>query len=280
MVAYEDAFYVCNLKEIINGPPQQTLSRWKACFQRKLDVKALHVHGVKLMSENTVADLKSIQTVEILTLKLSLYRFKLKQATEEGKCALLVTVMEPVDDTYRHEGLSNLACHILPNDYVAVGYFVKPSSLSSTECLNGSSLSVKLRLFRNHSALSEATMLADSTHEIDKLFAAKLPVVIGFRYCGDTSINFGYHKNKIFGMVHVRNPKPFVQVYCFHRREFLAIGGSNCGKSGLYVMKSNARMDFYRCSGFKGLRCHGWTSEIDFKREVSTYKFFEWTLSF
>lgn len=261
----------------MNGPSEQTLEQFGTCFEVPRNLEPFKFNELNLTSENIITDEIYVDKGKSYQPVLRLYNTKQSTATAEGNYLVSVGVIEPADDNDGYVRLGNMHYSILPKDDIAVVYFVKDSNQESGKKPN---VRIRLKLFKYHSTSNQVSKLADTVHDIDHYFLAGLQRYHTFRSSCDQDISFKWHRNRIFCMTFVGPSKTALQVYCFYKNRSIPIGGTNCNRPGLYIMTKKGFLNFYDQPDFVGVIGTGWTSQIDFNREVIAYKFFEWTLSF
>ena len=223
----ENKFYVCKLRAIINGPSEQTLNQIAKCFEIQRNLETIVDIGVTLMNKHMVADLNRDPNQGRFKLKLSLYRFNTQPTSGEAALSVTVKVIEPALDTDGYEIESEMNCHILPKDLVAVGYFGYTSPI---EGMPRSSKTLRLKMFKYHHSSNEVSKRTDEVHEIDREFLAQLPelpIYSPLISWDEPRVTFGMHRNRIFCMTSLRSCKPVLQVYCFYRNKIVAAKGKN-----------------------------------------------------
>lgn len=273
MVVLEDGSVIlCDLPTVMKGPPEQTLTEAGRKFVLS-DGYDITDSSVKLvLGDNNLVCLQGIDG----TTYAIWFHFEKEPKRTPGE----IFRFSEAEPTTLGDGLphvSNFWCKFFPNNMLVMGVVF---TATKTEDEGTKPACINFMVLQYNRETNQVKLVCDEFFDIDDVFLSQLP-------CWETRgtgiyLNFGMCKDRIFCVAEIIQKKFALQVFCYYRNKFHLIGGTNCGRAGIYVMERNTNVHRHICSIFsndppelKELYLWKGKVEYDFKQRLATVKFCE-----
>ena len=257
----------------MNGPDVQNLDQViTSSFQFGPESEEQELQASKyILSKKSLTTLDKLREESKMTFRLRWFELKpILGGTNSETIRGSEPVVVDAGDSFLFD------CKIFANDILALGFFCTRHTNSGSGLLKKT---LRLLLFHYKRASNQLQQVSDEEHPIDETYLSHIPLVSDEDQV--QLVSFVEHKKRVFCMAYPHMSKPVIQIFCLHRHRFVAIGGTNCNRRGLYVMdRHTENRYFYRNEKFCIPFGYGQKTTTDLKREIVTHRHFEWKLSF
>ena|SRR3990167_10926164 len=278
----ENKIHVCDVRKILNGPPEQTISQVSTHFKLYTDILDAEDQGntqtIVSLGETNVIKLRHSEKNMGKVSNLQVYDFLGMADNIEQSAVKIMDFDVSADDKMFPHSATRISFERLPRNLIAVGYYFQSASADQTATQPKSG--IRMMLFHYRQSSSEVVKIADNHFGIEVERFAQLPSYSSSGDNGCKRIIFGFYKQRVFCLAGVHLSKIATQIYCFYLNRFIPIGGTNCRTPGLYVLTRNHEMGFMNDTCYGGLYGLGCITKIDRKQRAIHYKFFEMRICF
>ena|SRR3990167_4984289 len=276
--------YICDLSAIIQkGKVDHQLSEVSTSFRMRSETHGMEIdRELRTISCFGRTDIANLEYKDYENGGLSKIRvYDLKEIAKLGSAGIKGSQYDIAAQVSMPErSISNVAFERLVNNLFAVGYFTHNNRSAEF------APSIRLMLFQYRPSSSQMFMLTDNSFQIDQQRLAQLPSYQDFvtsdQLILGTSdqIIFGTHRRRIFAIVILHDSTSVYQIYCYHRKQFQLIGGTNCKTPGLYIMDHCNTVRFYKDPVYGGLHGISCFITIDHRTGIAHSNFSQLRLCF